>query len=77
MQFRQLVCLTALIAASVTACGKDDTGDAQRVALTQRQKDSILAQSRIPGARAVKRALINTDSAAARQARLDSALREP
>jgi hypothetical protein len=30
-----------------------------------------------PGARAVKRALINTDSAAARQARLDSALREP
>jgi hypothetical protein len=45
--------------------------------LTQREKDSILGASQIPGAKAVKRTLTSADSAAARQARLDSAEREP
>jgi hypothetical protein len=59
----------------ITACGKDEP-DARRD-LTQREKDSILGASQIPGAKAVKRAMTSADSAAARQARLDSAERAP
>jgi hypothetical protein len=58
------------------ACGKDES-DATKRELTQHEKDSILGASQIPGARAVKRALTSADSAAARQARLDSAERAP
>jgi hypothetical protein len=66
--------LTAL-AIGLSACMKDEP-DARRD-LTQREKDSILGASQIPGAKAVKRTLTSADSAAARQARLDSAEREP
>jgi hypothetical protein len=59
----------------LTGCG---TGEPDpRRELTQREKDSILGASQIPGAKAVKRSLTSADSAAARQARLDSADREP
>jgi len=44
---------------------------------TQREKDSILANSTIPGAKAVKKTLTTADSAAARQARIDSAQQNP
>ena len=57
------------------ACGSGDDG-AQRVnrdTLTQRQKDSILANSSIPGASGVKRAMTAADSASARAHRADSA----
>jgi len=63
------------LAIAVAGCAKDES-DARRN-LTQREKDSILGASQIPGARAVKKALTSADSAAARQARLDSAEREP
>jgi hypothetical protein len=56
-------------------CGTGDS-DARRD-LTQREKDSILGASQIPGAKAVKSSLRSADSAAARQARLDSAERDP
>ena len=56
-------------------CARDE-GDVKRD-LTRREKDSILGESQIPGARAVKKTLTAADSAAARQARLDSADREP
>jgi hypothetical protein len=59
----------------IAACAKDEP-DARRD-LTQREKDSILGASQIPGAKAVKRAMTSADSAAARQARLDSAERAP
>ena len=59
----------------VMGCSTGDS-DARRD-LTQREKDSILGASQIPGAKAVKRSLTSADSAAARQARLDSAEREP
>ncbi|MFN2635696.1 MAG: hypothetical protein ABR585_01530 [Gemmatimonadaceae bacterium] len=59
----------------ITACAKDDSANtAQR---TQREKDSILAHSQIPGAKAVNKAFNTADSARARQARLDSAQQEP
>lgn len=63
------------VAIGLSACAKDE-GDVKRD-LTRREKDSILGASQIPGARAVKKTLTAADSAAARQARLDSADREP
>jgi len=65
----------AAVVVGLSACAKDE-GDVKRD-LTRREKDSILGASQIPGARAVKKTLSAADSAAARQARLDSADREP
>jgi hypothetical protein len=64
------------LACSLTACAKDDANQ-DRSALTQREKDSILAASQIPGAKAVKKTLTTADSAAARAARIDSAQQSP
>ena len=73
---KRIVRVGSLVAlTSISACGGDDTD--RRATLTQREKDSILAGSQIPGARGVKRAMTSADSASARQARLDSADREP
>ena len=68
--------LFGALALTLVACAKDDTADS-RAALTQREKDSILAGSQIPGAKAVKKTLTTADSAAARAARLDSAQQTP
>jgi hypothetical protein len=69
------VCLSVLVTVSVVGCGESEPDE--RAALTQREKDSILGASQIPGARGVKRAMTSADSASARQARLDSAEQEP
>jgi hypothetical protein len=69
------LCLSALVTLSVVGCGESHTDE--RATLTRREKDSILGASKIPGARGVKRAMTSADSASARQARLDSAEREP
>lgn len=61
----------AFAALALIGCG--DKEPDSRANLTQREKDSILAGSRIPGARQVKRGMTSADSATARQARLDSA----
>jgi hypothetical protein len=68
-------CQIGLLALTMAACAGDD--DDKRADLTQREKDSILAGSQIPGARAVKKSMSSADSATARQTRLDSAEREP
>jgi hypothetical protein len=60
----------ALLAAGVAACGTEET--AKKHELTQREKDSVFAGSRIPGAKAVGKALKTADSAEARQARIDT-----
>jgi len=44
---------------------------------TERERDSIIGQSKVPGAGAVQRALQVSDSAASRGARLDSAAAQP
>jgi hypothetical protein len=57
------------------ACGGGAGGDrsaAREDTLTQRQRDSILAQSRIPGARGVGKAMRVADSASARVQALDT-----
>ena len=61
------------LSAALVACGSGDTAQNDRDTMTQRQKDSVLAQSRLPGARGVGMALSASDSAKARQAQLDSA----
>ena len=65
----------AIVALALSGCSKDEPE--VRQVRTQREKDSILANSQIPGAKAVKRAMISADSAAARQARLDTAQQNP
>ena len=75
MSLRRLGLVIAAVAVGATACGKGETETKRD--LTQREKDSILGASTIPGAKAVKRAMTSADSATARQSRLDSAEREP
>ena len=59
----------ALAAAGALACGSGDAppkSTVNRDTLTQRQRDSILAQSRIPGASGVGKAMRVADSTSAR-----------
>jgi len=56
----------------LSACGRSGKGDASRDTLTERQHDSILAKSSIPGASAVGRALKAADSTNARIRGTDS-----
>ena len=61
--------LAALIA---VGCSRDETVANDRDTMTQRQRDSVLAQSGLPGAKGVGKALSAADSIRARNARLDS-----
>lgn len=64
---RRLPLMTLLVL--FAACGGEDAAPNQTVnrdTLTQRQRDSILAQSRIPGASGVGKAMRVADSASAR-----------
>ena len=72
----RLLIVTALLLSS-TACSRADTDSPARDALssdtlTQDQRDSILGESGIPGAAGVRSARRAADSAAARNARIDS-----
>jgi hypothetical protein len=58
-----------LLAAGAVACNKDESAQ-NKPQLTQREKDSILANSLIPGAKAVKKTMTVADSVAARQGRM-------
>jgi hypothetical protein len=59
-----LLCLTIL--------GCSSGADRARKPRSERERDSILGASQLPGARGVRGALGASDSAAAREARLDS-----
>ena len=62
--------LVTLLLVAVVGCGGGEKGGARRAGasdtLTERQRDSILAQSRIPGARGVGSAMRAADSTSAR-----------
>lgn len=58
------------------ACGPGEQAETQPD-LTQRQRDSAIGASSLPGARGVTRALEASDSAAARSSRLDSIGAQP
>jgi hypothetical protein len=55
----------------VGACGRQQSNVKQ--ATTERERDSVIGASRLPGATGVRGALRVADSAAARNARIDSA----
>lgn len=62
--------------ALLTHCSKPkETTANDRDTMTRRQKDSVLAQSGLPGAGGVGMALKTADSLKAKQAALDSASR--
>ena len=71
--------LATLLLVSIVACsgGEKSAQTVNRDTLTQRQKDSILAQSRIPGASGVGRAMTAADSASARVRAADTAGQGP
>lgn len=71
MKFRFLV-----VVAVLTACGTGNSDQTARDTLTQRQKDSILANSKIPNARAVGNAMRAADSVNVRVLRADSLARD-
>ena len=60
----------------LAACGGQGGDGTPADTLTQRQRDSVIGASRLPGAGGVRGALEASDSAAARQALLDSLNRE-
>jgi hypothetical protein len=76
MSKQTLLLSAALLCVSLIGCAKDESQDA-RANLTERQKDSLIARSPIPGAKAVNKAMITADSATARQMRIDSAQNNP
>ncbi len=56
--------------ALVLGCSGKEPGDAKKT-LTREQKDSVLAESDLPGAKVVGKAIAVSDSAAARAKRLN------
>ena len=64
--------LFGLVILILVGCsGKKET-EQNQTGLSQRQRDNLVAESDLPGARVVGKALSISDSAAARAARLDS-----
>jgi hypothetical protein len=62
-----------LLCVALSACAKTkQSGSTAADSLTQRQRDSALGASKVPGARGVQGALKAQDSVAARNARIDS-----
>lgn len=72
MKRQALAVLTMVLIAS---CTKAPETANDRDTMTRRQKDSVLAQSSLPGAKGVGMALKAADSLKARQAAQDSASR--
>ena len=66
----------SFLSLALFACGQQDTQQSSTTR-TEREKDSILAGSQIPGAKAVKKAMTVADSAGARGMRIDSAQQNP
>jgi hypothetical protein len=73
--YMRVLVLGAFLLAAGLSCGDRDS-KAQRDGHTQRERDSILGASKLPGAQGVRGALKASDSAAARRAREDAAQQE-
>jgi hypothetical protein len=72
---RRMVMALGLVSVALVACssgGKSTAAASDTTKLTQRQKDSVIGASKIPGARGIQKAQRAQDSAAAQAARLDS-----
>lgn len=67
----RLAAMTTVLMALLAGCGRSEP-EARKAPASERERDSALAGSRLPGARGVGGALRLSDSAAARRAREDS-----
>ena len=65
-----------LLLAALVGCGTENASDQPEQPVSQRTRDSAVAQSGLPGAGAVGQAMTAADSAAARRALEDSLARE-
>jgi hypothetical protein len=61
----------------IAMLGCHEKGSASKHPRSERERDSILGQSRLPGAQGVRGALRESDAAKARNAQLDSVANEP
>jgi len=77
MRMKACVVLALVVGAACSPGGKGGGGaaadSARRDSLTRRERDSIIARSRLPGAKAVGKAITAEDAAAAHNAAIDSA----
>ncbi len=75
MRMTMCVALTLLMLGACAPRRNDAASDttAARDTLTERQRDSVIGASRLPGAKAVNKALEAEDAAAAHNAAIDSA----
>jgi hypothetical protein len=75
---RRSLCVLMLLG-GLAACGESKNKDPRAVLMSDtlkgRQRDSLIAESKLPGAKAVRRALDVSDSAAARMTPVDSLIR--
>jgi hypothetical protein len=65
--------LPRLAAALLLACLACTSGQKTSTGRTERETDSVIGQSRVPGAHVVKRAMDSQDSARAQAAGVDTA----
>lgn len=66
-----------LLLMAFAGCTPKQDGEEGKRPRTERERDSVLGASQLPGARVVRGALGASDSAAARNARLDSVANQP
>ena len=69
--------MTRILIAILLVFGGGCTTEPARPAPTERERDSIIGQSRLPGAQGVRGAMRAGDTAAAHNALRDSLAREP
>jgi hypothetical protein len=68
--------VAGLVLVATLGCSSGQDGEGKRPR-TERERDSIIGASQLPGARGVRGALGASDSADARNARLDSVANQP
>jgi hypothetical protein len=68
MMFRVFITILALV--SIVSCA-ETTRDSSKKKPTQHERDSILAETKLPGAGVVGRAIEASDSSSARAKRID------
>jgi hypothetical protein len=64
------ILIVILVLTSIASCS-ETTNDSSKKKLTQHERDSILAESDLPGANVVGKAIEVSDSSTARAKRLD------
>jgi hypothetical protein len=70
----KLISVGAFVLAGLVGCTQQDsTQQSSSSTMTERQKDSVIARSPVPGARAIQKSMNVADSASARVNRINTA----